>query len=150
MRRWGVRLVVVGGGLAVTSMFAPWVRSGSNYRNSFEVVDLVDRLGFADDGPVESAFRFWPMAPLAVVVAVVLTIWLQGRTGSIVAIVVGSSIGSVGLAMRTFPESTLIGTGRGSIAAAVGGLSMVAGGVTMLASRRMSIAPDSSELHHVA
>jgi hypothetical protein len=150
VRRWGVGLVVAGGMIAVVAMFGPWVRSGSNYRNSFEVVDLVDRLGFTPDGPIETAFRFWPVAPLAVVVAVVLTIWLRGRAGPILAIVVGLTIGLVGVAMRTIPESSLIGTGRGSILAALGGATMVSGGVTTLMSRRISTAPQTSPLEHVA
>ena len=142
VRRWGVRLVTVGGIGLVVSMFGPWVRSGSNHRNSFELVDLIDRLGFTPNGPIETAIRGWPFAPLLVVVAVVLTIWLAGRTGAIVSIVVGAAIGIVGLAMRTVPESSLIGTGWGSALAVVGGLTMVAGGVAILASRRLSVAPE--------
>jgi hypothetical protein len=142
VRRWGVRLVTVGGIALVVSMFGPWVRSGSNHRNSFELVDLIDRLGFTPNGPIETAIRGWPFAPLLVVVAVVLTIWLTGRTGAIVAIVVGAAIGIVGLAMRTVPESSLIGTGWGSALAVVSGLTMVVGGVAILVSRRLSVAPE--------
>ena len=150
VRRWGVRLVTTGGIVVVVSMFGPWVRSGSNVRNSFELVDLIDRLGFTPNGPVETAIRLWPLAPLLVVVAVVLTIGLRGRAGAIVAIVVGGSIGVVGAAIRTAPESTLIGSGWGSVAAAVGGLVMVTGGLTILASRRISVAPEAPGLEDAA
>jgi len=80
--------------------------------------------------------------PLLVVVAVVLTIWLGGRTGAIVAIVVGGTVGVVGVAMRTVRETPLIGTGWGSAVDAIGGLLMVAGGTTLLLSRRLSAVPD--------
>ena len=142
VRRLGVRLVTVGGVLVVIAMFGPWVRSGSNERNSFELVDLIDRLGFTPNGPIETAIRWWPLVPLLVVVAVVLTIWLGGRTGAIVAIVVGGAVGVVGVAMRTVPETPLIGTGWGSAVDAIGGLLMVAGGTTLLLSRRLSAVPD--------
>jgi hypothetical protein len=146
VRRWGVRLVTVGGVLVVLAMFGPWVRSGSNERNSFELVDLVDRLGFTPNGPIETAIRWWPLVPLLVVVAVVLTIWTAGRTGAIVAIVVGGAVGAVGVAMRSVPETALIGTGWGSAVDAIGGLLMVAGGTTILLSRLLSVAPDPSLL----
>ena len=145
-----MRFVTVGGIVVVVSMFGPWVRSGSNDRNSFELVDLIDRLGFTPNGPVESAIRAWPLAPLLVVVAVILTIGLRGRAGAVVAIVVGGSIAVVGAAIRTAPESTLIDSGWGSVAAAVGGLVMVAGGITILASRRISVAPDAPRLEDPA
>ena len=150
MRRVGVRLVTVGGAVVVVGMFGPWVRSGSNERNSFQLVDLVDRLGFTPDGLIERALRAWPLAPLLVVVAVVLTISLRGRSGAIVAIVVGAAVGAVGLAMRTIPESSLIGTGWGSAVDALGGLVMTAGGATVLASRRLSVAPEPARLEDAA
>jgi hypothetical protein len=146
VRRWGVRLVTVGGVVVVIAMFGPWVRSGANNRNSFELVELVDRLGFTPNGPVETAIRGWPLAPLLVVIAVVLTIWRRGRAGAIAAIVVGAAVGAVGIAMRTVPESALIGGGWGSAVDAVGGLLMVAGGTAILVSRRMSAAPDPARL----
>jgi hypothetical protein len=150
VRRVGVRLVTAGGAVIVVGMFGPWVRSGANERNSFELLDLVDRLGFTPDGPMERALRAWPLAPLLVVVAVVLTNWLRGRTGAIVAIAVGAAIGVVGLAMRTIPESSLIGTGWGSTVDALGGLMMIAGGATVLASRRRSVAPEPPRLEDAA
>jgi hypothetical protein len=70
-----------------------------------------------------------------VVVAVVLTISLRGIVGAIVAIVVGSAACVVGLAMRTIPESSLIGTGWGSALSALGGLTMTAGGGAVLVAR---------------
>ncbi len=146
VRRWGVRLVVIGGVVSVVAMFGPWVRSGSNYRNSFELVDLVDRLGFTRDGPVETAIRSWPLAPLLVVSAVVLTVWLRGRTGAVVAVVVGGSTVVVGVAMRTIPQSTLIGTGWGSALSVLGGTLMLLGGTAILASRRMSVVPENPSL----
>ena len=150
MRRVGVRLVTVGGAVVVVGMFGPWVRSGSNARNSFELVDLADRLGFTPNGPIERALRAWPLAPLLVVVAVVLTISLRGRAGAVVAVVVGAAVGAVGLALRDIPQSSLIGVGWGSAVDALGGLVMTAGGVTVLASRRRSIAPEPSRLEDAA
>ena len=146
MRRWGVRLVTGGGIAMVIAMFGPWVRSGSNYRSSFELVDLIDRLGFAPDGPVATALRSWPCAPLAVIVTIVLANWFGGRVIGVLALAVGLTIGAVGLAVRQVPTSILIGSGWGSSLAIVGGLVMVLGAITMIA----SAAPDTPRLQDVS
>jgi hypothetical protein len=145
VRRWGVGLVTAGGVSTVVAMFGPWVRSGSNYRSSFELVNLIDRLGFAANGPVAAALRSWPCAPLAVIVTIVLANWIGGRVIGLLALVVGLTIGAVGLAVRRVPESTLIGSGWGSSLAGIGGLVMVMGAITMIA----SVAPDSARVQDV-
>jgi hypothetical protein len=147
--RVGVGLIAIGGVVMVGAMFGPWVRSGSNRRNSFELVDLIDRLGFTPDGPVAVALRSWPLAPLAVVVTVVLTVWIGGRVMAVLAFAVGLTVGAIGLAVRRVPESALIGGGWGSSAAAIGGLVMAGGGVTMLVSRRASQVPEAPLLQDV-
>src|ERR671913_2433851 len=139
VHRWGVRLVAFGGFVVVAAMFGPWVRSGSKRRSSFELVDLIDRLGFSPDGPIEPTLRWWPLVPLAVVVAVVLTTLRRGWIGAVLAIVVGAVVGAVGLAMRTVPETALIGRGWGSALAVVGGSIMIGGGITVLVSGRRSL-----------
>ena len=146
VRRWGVGLVTVGGTAAVIAMFGPWVRSGSNYRSSFELVDLIDRLEFAPDGPVATALRSWPCAPLAVIVTVVLANWIGGRVIGVLALAVGLTIGAVGVAVRRVPEATLIGSGWGSSLAALGGLFMVLGAIAMIA----SVAPEPPRLQDVS
>ena len=71
--------VTAGGVIAIVGMFGPWVHTGAASRSSFELADLVARLGYARGGPIGLALRTWPLAPLSVVVAVVVTWWIGGR-----------------------------------------------------------------------
>jgi hypothetical protein len=124
--------VTVGGVVAIAGMFGPWVRTGSASRSSFELADLVVRLGYARSGPVGLALRTWPMAPLSVVVAVVATWWIGGRVAAGITIVVGMIIGLVGAAVWNAPDSILLGSRWGSLVTALGAATMVVGGVVSL------------------
>lgn len=55
----------------IIGTFLPWLRSGKNDRSSFQLLALLDSLGFAPDGPVGWAVRGWPLVPLICVVAAV-------------------------------------------------------------------------------
>lgn len=121
--------VTVGGGVAIAGMFGPWVRTGSASRSSFELADLVVRLGYARGGPVGLALRTWPMAPLSVVVAVVATWWIGGRVVAGLTVVVGLVVGLVGAAVWNAPDSVLQGSRWGSLVTALGAVVMVVGGM---------------------
>lgn len=71
----GPLLVTAGAAVALAGTFLPWVRSGAAERTSFEVFDLVERLGFSPDGAVGWALRVWPIVPLLLVLAAVLQWW---------------------------------------------------------------------------
>lgn len=64
---------LVGGGaaLALVGTFMPWLSSGTVPRSSYELFELVERLGFSHDGVVGWALRLWPLAPLLLVLAAV-------------------------------------------------------------------------------
>jgi hypothetical protein len=66
--------------------FLPWVRSGRRERNSYELLGLVDRLGFAPDGWVERFVRWWPVVPLLVVAAVVGAWWNRRPAAVVLAV----------------------------------------------------------------
>ena len=106
-RSIAIGAVTVGGVVSIVGMFAPWVRTGAASRSSFELADLVARLGYAPDGPIGLALRTWPMAPLSVVVAVVATWWIGGRVAAAIAVVVGLLIGLVGVAVWSAADSIL-------------------------------------------
>ena len=86
------RRVVTVGGVVVDrrGMFGPWVRTGATTGQSFELADLIDRLGFAPTGRSSWRCGLWPVAPLSVVVAVVLTAGSVDAIGAAIAIVVGA------------------------------------------------------------
>jgi hypothetical protein len=49
--------------VTVVGSLCPWVASGTVDRSSYEIVDMLDRLGFAEDGRFELALRAWPLMP---------------------------------------------------------------------------------------
>lgn len=70
----GAVIVTAGAGTTLLGTFLPWLRSGSRDRSSYAIFDLVERLGFAPDGPVAWALRLWPLVPL-VLVAMTVAGW---------------------------------------------------------------------------
>ena len=56
----------IGALATVIGSLSPWVASGSVDRSSYEIIHLVDRLGFAEDGPFGIALRAGPLMPLFV------------------------------------------------------------------------------------
>src|SRR6187401_764882 len=124
--------VTVGGVVSIVGMFGPWVRTGSASRSSFELADVVVRLGYAPGGPVGLALRTWPMAPLSVVVAVVATWWIGGRVVAGLTVVVGLVVGLVGAAVWNAPDSVLLGSRWGSLVTALGAATMIVGGILSL------------------
>jgi hypothetical protein len=131
-RSIAIGAVTVGGVVAIVGMFGPWVRTGAASRSSFELADLVARLGYARVGPVGLALRTWPMAPLSVVVAVVATWWIGGRLAAAIAVVVGLIIGLVGAAVWSAPDSVLQESRWGCLVTALGASAMVVGGLLSL------------------
>jgi hypothetical protein len=67
--------MTVAGGVLLLGTFLPWIRSGRRERNSYELLGLVERLGFAPEGWVERFVRWWPIVPLLVVAAIVCAWW---------------------------------------------------------------------------
>ena len=65
----------VGGVVLLAGTFLPWVRSGTRERSSYDLLGLVDRLGFAPDGWMAFFVRWWPIVPLLTTVAVVAAWW---------------------------------------------------------------------------
>lgn len=118
-------VVTAGAAIAIVGTFLPWVRSGSRDRSSFQIFGLVDRLGFAPDGPVSWTLHWWAFAPLLVVLTVVAA-WL--RPGSTLVrravltsgLVVPVVLGGTALALRRAPQSGLLTIGVGPSVTAIG------------------------------
>lgn len=115
---WGLVAAVLGVATAVVGTFLPWVHSGSEARSSYEIFDLVERLGFTPDGPVSWSLRLWALVPLVLVMAA-LTAWgaavdrvplaVQISTGVVVTLWVGGTSGAVVLV----PDAGLVRVGDG-------------------------------------
>lgn len=101
-------MLTAGGVAVIVGTFLPWVASGTAERSSYEVFEVVDRLGFSPDGPVGWAMRLWPMVPLLMVLAAAAS-WFEYR---VLAITVGAVGGlyaaAVGFAVDQAPKEGLV------------------------------------------
>lgn len=105
-RRW---VASAGAGVALIGSFLPWLASGSVSRSSYDLLGIVDRLGFSPDGVVGWAIRLWPLLPLLLVVTVVShhvhldAGWLP-PVRSVTTAVTALYAGAVALAVRLAPD----------------------------------------------
>jgi hypothetical protein len=134
-QRAGAITVSAGAALVLVGTFLTWLRSGATERSSYDVFDLVDRLGFSEGGLVGWALRLWPLLPLVLVLAVVTWWWPssgRGWTATRVALTLVTSLyaGAVALAVANAPEVALFSVGAGPTVTIVGAVVMVVGLVT--------------------
>lgn len=122
--------------VVLTGVFAPWLRSGERRRSSFDLLDLAERLGFAEDGLFGWATRGWPLVPLLVVGATVAAWAGRLQLSGCLGVGAGLYVGGVAAGVSLAPDAGLIRTEWGVAVAAVGAAWMVASGVWALAGAR--------------
>lgn len=128
--------LTVGGLVTVAGSLQAWVRSGAADRSSYEIVGLVERLGFADDGPFAWLLWAWPLMPLAAAVGVVFVWWRLHRIGAAVSAAAGIYAGAVALAMTAAPTEGLVRTRSGHVVTAVGAVVMIVAAVAVVLTDR--------------
>ena len=123
----GRLLATAGAAVGAVGTFVPWLRSGTRQRNSYEIFSLVDRLGFSQSSVIGWGLRLWPVLPFLLVLAVTLQ-WFRRRwiTG-LVTIVVVVYAGTVSLAVRSAPSSSLITIEPGSVVTLIGMIVLAVG-----------------------
>ena len=87
--------MTVAAAVLLVGTFLPWIRTGRRERNSYELLGLVDRLGFAPDGWMERFVRWWPIVALLVVGAVVCAWWRQAVVSTVLALAAVAYAGGV-------------------------------------------------------
>jgi hypothetical protein len=122
----------IGALTTVVGSLCPWVASGSVDRSSYEVIDLVDRLGFAEDGPFGFALRAWPLMPLLVVTGTVAMWWRRHVVGQALAVTGALYALAVGLAVRLSPPTGLVRIRVGPMVTIVGASVLLAGTLVAL------------------
>jgi hypothetical protein len=144
-QRAGAAVVTLGAAAVLVGTFLTWLRSGATERSSYDVFDLVDRLGFSEGGVVGWALRLWPLLPLLLVVSVIAwwwpssgTSWLAARV--VLALVTSIYAGGVAVAVANAPDVALFSVGPGPIVTIFGALVMLMGiaAAPVLARRRRS------------
>lgn len=131
MRAWSI---AAGSSVAVLGTFLPWLRSGAVDRSSYEIFDLVERLGFSPDGPIGWAVRLWPLVPLLFALATVVqwsmsihpAVTTARRVLPLVASLYG---GGVALAIRLAPDAGLFRFRYGSWLTLLGSVVVLAAAV---------------------
>ena len=141
-QRAGAITVSAGAAILLVGTFMTWLRSGATDRSSYDVFDLVERLGFSEGGLVGWGLRLWPLLPL-LLVATLITWWSPfsgaGMTTVRAALTLVASIyaGAVAIAVTQAPDVALFSVGPGPIVTIVGAVVMIAGiGVALVFGRR--------------
>jgi hypothetical protein len=133
VRSLGPIALTIGTCIALVGTFLTWVDSGAVGRTSYEIFDIVDRLGFSPNGVIGWALRLWPLVPL-LLVGVAVCAWLPFRQDSLVWTRFGLTMvaalypGVVALAIANAPEAGLFSIGSGPVVTVVGTTLMICGG----------------------
>jgi len=123
--------MAVGAAVVVTGTLLPWVRTGGRRRNSYDVLELVERLGFAPDGAAATALRWWPVVTVLVVLAVVATWWGWPRLGGATGLVAAGYAGTMA-AVVAFRGSAIVRVEVGPTVTIVGAVVLAAGSAAAL------------------
>ena len=126
----GPAVMTLGSAIAIGGSFAAWLRTGAVPRSSYEILGLVDRLGFAPDGPIRTAVRAWPLMPLLMTASVVTAWWGLRYVGASLGIIAGLYAGALGVAIAAaVPERHLVSVSAAPTITAIGAALQIAGSV---------------------
>lgn len=132
-------MMSVGGSVAVVASFSDWLRSGAVNRSSYEILGLIDRLGFAPNGPIGTLIRAWPLMPLLMTAAVFAAWWGWHEVGASLGIIGGLYAGVLGAAVATaVPERQQVAVSGAPTVTAFGAAIVVLGSLLALFTRRPS------------
>ena len=124
--------MAVGAAVVVIGTLLPWVRTGGRRRNSYDLLVLVERLGFAPDGATATALRWWPVVPVLVVVAVVASWWGWPRVGGATGLVAAGYAGTISV-LVVGRGSALVHVQAGTAVTIIGAVVLAAGSVAAVA-----------------
>jgi hypothetical protein len=136
-------LISVGAVATVVGTFLPWLRSGTNDRNSFQLLSLLNYLGFAPDGPMGWAVRLWPVVPLVCAVAAVAAWRGMWPIASLAGVAGGTYAFGLSYAVRSTSATSLLQARYGVSVTLVGSLVLTAASLTH-AARSMRAMTDAS------
>jgi len=140
IHRWhhvGLGSFTVLGVTCVVGTFLPWLHSGTRSRSSYDLLGLVDRLGFAPNGPVEMLVRWWPVVPMLVVATVVLVWWRRMVLGLVAAIAAPIYIGGVSIAMTVAASDAPSDIGVGPLVCSIASVALLANAIVLQATVRL-------------
>ena len=124
--------MAVGAAVVVIGTLLPWVRTGGRRRNSYDLLVLVERLGFTPDGATATALRWWPLLPVLVVAAVVAAWWGWLRVGGATGLVAAGYAGTISV-LVVRGGSALVRMQAGTTVTIIGAVALAAGSIAALA-----------------
>lgn len=125
----------------VTGMFLPWFRSGAVLRDSFQMVGVIQTLGFLRGDVLELLLYVWfglvPVVTLGVV-AYTFGLYRTGATICVLLAIFTGTISGVATVESGGEESSLGIAGTGPTVTLIGSLVALIGAVGIFVSRRKS------------
>jgi hypothetical protein len=128
------RAVTIAGLVTVViASFGPWLRSGQRSRTSYELFEVVGRLGLLGEGALRLVPRLWVCVPVLAGVSLALFVGGIPKLAAAAAVAVGGFSLIVGWALQDAPLTAEWGSRVG----VAGGLAAVTGAVavTLIAQR---------------
>jgi hypothetical protein len=125
----GRAVAVTGLAVVVAASFGPWLRSGERVRSSYELFQVVDRLGFLGDGVIRWLPRLWVCVPLLAALALALYVVGRPRIAAAATAVVGGAALLVGVGLQAAPLPAEWGS---RLAAAGGAAALLGAAVTIV------------------
>jgi hypothetical protein len=119
-------------GIAAGS-FLPWFRSGRRARSSYELFDIVDRIGLVPGVVAQVAITVWLAVPAAVAVALACLVLGRVHLGAVLVVVLGSYTALLAVTVSSATGSWESGT----ILATVGGVAATVAGVVLLSGQAL-------------
>ncbi|MGH9270875.1 MAG: hypothetical protein ACRDZ2_06355 [Ilumatobacteraceae bacterium] len=124
---------MAGGALVViVGSLLPWLRTGGRRRHSYDLFELVERLGFAPGSVAAAALRWWPLVPLLTVGAVVAAGWGWPRVGGFLGVGAAIYAGGTALAVMLAPSGRSIDPLLGTAITAAGSVLLLGGAVAAI------------------
>ena len=120
----------------LVGVFGPWLRSGARTRSSFDLLDLIGRLGFAEDGWFAWIVRLWPLVPLIVVGASIAEWMRRPFVSGALAVFAGLYVGGVAIGVSLAPDAGSIEAQWGVTVTGAGAIVILLTGVWTLATTR--------------
>lgn len=131
-RRFAVAATAFGGVAVIAGSFLPWAASGDVRRSSYDLFELLGRLGYATDGPVGVALRWWPLVPFLVGVSIAVTLWARVGVASAVGVLAAAYPLLVSGAVLVAPVQGAVQVRSGATITFAGALVLLAGSVVSL------------------
>jgi len=120
-------LVTAGAGVVLVGSFVPWVSSGAKRRSSYDLFDIVDRLGYAPDGPFSVVVRLWWLLPLLLVGAVVAAWYARWRVVTALAGAAAVLAAIVAVGVLSADDNAFVRVLNGPVVTLVGAIALGAG-----------------------